>query len=228
MTVRVILLPGAGGASAYWDKVVPFLEADGHEAVAVELPADDESAGLPEYVEVAHATCAGADELLVAAQSMGGFTAVMLADRLVREGRTVRGLVLLNAMIPAPGETPGDWWEAVGSDAARIEAAEAGGYSTDFELGTYFLHDLDQETVALLMQGGKDEVDAAFASPCAVTEWPDVPTRVVSGADDRFFPLVLQQRVARARLGLEPTVVPGGHLAALSYPAEVARALLLI
>ncbi|RZI93457.1 MAG: alpha/beta hydrolase [Microbacterium sp.] len=226
--MRIVLLPGAGGAAAYWDKVVPLLEAEGHEAVAVELPADDETSGLPEYVEVAHAACAGADELLVVAQSMGGFTAVMLTDRLVREGRTVLGLVLLNAMVPAPGETPGAWWEAVGSEAARLEAAEAGGYATEFDLDTYFLHDLDEETTALLMQGGKDEVDAAFATPCAVEEWPDVPTRVVVGADDRFFPLALQQRVARERIGVEPTVVPGGHLAALSYPAEVARALLLV
>jgi len=225
--MRIVLLPGAGGAAAYWDKVVPILEAEGHEAVAVELPADDEAAGLPEYVEVAHAACAGAEEVLVVAQSMGGFTGVLLADRLVREGRTVLGLVFLNAMVPLPGETPGEWWDAVDSEGARLAAAEAGGYPTDFELDAYFLHDLDEDTRALLMQGGKDEVEAAFVSPCDVEAYPDVPVRAVAGAEDRFFPLALQQRVARERLGVEPTVVPGGHLAALSYPADVARALLL-
>lgn len=225
--MRVVLLPGAGGAAAYWDKVVPLLEAEGHEAVAVELPADDESAGLPEYVEVALAATGDANEVLVVAQSMGAFTAPMLVARLLAEGRTVVGLALLNAMVPTPGETPGDWWEAVGSEQARVEAAEEGGYPTEFELDAYFLHDLDEETTALLMAGGKDEVEAAFASPCAIETWPDVPTRVVAGSGDRFFPLALQQRVARERLGVEPTVVPGGHLCALSYPAEVARALLL-
>jgi hypothetical protein len=35
----------------------------------------------------------------------------------------------------------------------------------------------------------------------------------------------LQQRVARERLGVEPDLVPGGHLAALSRPAELAAAL---
>ncbi|MCX6397324.1 MAG: alpha/beta hydrolase [Propionibacteriales bacterium] len=225
--MRVVLLPGAGGAAAYWDQVVPLLEAEGHQAVAVELPSDDGSAGLPEYVAVAHAACEGADELLVVAQSMGGFTAPMLVDRLLREGRTVLGLVLLNAMVPLPGETPGQWWDAVSSEAARVDAAEAGGWSTDFDLETYFLHDLDEETTALLLQGGKDEVEAAFVSPCDVPAWPAVPTRVIAAAGDRFFPLALQQRVARDRLGVEPTVVPGGHLAALSHPVEVARAVLL-
>jgi pimeloyl-ACP methyl ester carboxylesterase len=225
--MRIVLLPGAGGAAAYWDKVVPLLEAEGHQALAVELPADDESAGLPAYVDIAHAVCGEKDEVLVVAQSMGAFTGAMLADRLVGEGRTVLGLVFLNAMVPAPGESPGEWWDAVDSESARVAAAQEGGWPTDFELGAYFLHDLDAETRALLMQGGKDEVEAAFVSPCGIEEWPDVPTRVVSGAEDRFFPLALQQRVARERLGLEPTVVPGGHLAALSHPAEVARAILL-
>lgn len=225
--MRVILLPGAGGAAAYWSRVVPLIEAEGHEAVAVELPADDESAGLPAYVDVAHAACEGADELLVVAQSMGGFTAPMLVDRLLSEGRTVLGLVYVNAMVPLPGETPGEWWDAVGAEPARLEAAGVGGWPTEFDVDTYFLHDQDEETVAILMDGGKDEVDAAFMTPCAIEAHPDVPTRAVAGADDRFFPLGFQQRVARDRLGVEPTVVPGGHLAALSFPAEMARAVLL-
>ena len=45
---------------------------------------------------------------------------------------------------------------------------------------------------------------------------------MISGRDDRFFPLEFQRRVAKDRLGLEVDVVPGGHLAALSYPAEMA------
>jgi pimeloyl-ACP methyl ester carboxylesterase len=44
---------------------------------------------------------------------------------------------------------------------------------------------------------------------------------VISGRDDRFFPLEFQRRLAKDRLGLDVDVVPGGHLAALSYPAEL-------
>jgi pimeloyl-ACP methyl ester carboxylesterase len=44
---------------------------------------------------------------------------------------------------------------------------------------------------------------------------------VITGRDDRFFPLEFQQRVARERLGLEPDIVPGGHLVALSHPIEL-------
>ena len=44
-----VLIPGAGGAAWYWHRVVPLLQAAGHDAVAVDLPADDPAAGLPEY-----------------------------------------------------------------------------------------------------------------------------------------------------------------------------------
>jgi pimeloyl-ACP methyl ester carboxylesterase len=50
-----------------------------------------------------------------------------------------------------------------------------------------------------------------------------VPIRVISASDDRLFPVDLQERVARARLGITPERLPGGHLVALSRPEELAR-----
>lgn len=41
-----VLIPGAGGAAWYWHRVEPKLRALGHDVVAVDLPGDDESAGL--------------------------------------------------------------------------------------------------------------------------------------------------------------------------------------
>jgi pimeloyl-ACP methyl ester carboxylesterase len=49
---------------------------------------------------------------------------------------------------------------------------------------------------------------------------------VIASADDRFFPLEFQQRIARERLGKETHVVPGGHLLALARPDELAEQLL--
>jgi hypothetical protein len=51
-----ILIPGAGGRAWYWHLVAPKLREHGHEAVAVELPAADDQARLPEYADsVVHA-----------------------------------------------------------------------------------------------------------------------------------------------------------------------------
>ncbi|MFL6022537.1 MAG: alpha/beta fold hydrolase [Marmoricola sp.] len=225
---HVVLIPGAGGAGWYWSRVVPILEAAGHTTVALDLPADDESAGLPEYVELAVSACADHSDLLLVGQSLGGFTAVMAADQLCRNGRAPRGLVLLNAMVPVFGETPGEWWGAVDSEPERLAAAEAGGWSTDpYDLEDYFLHDVDPAVAAEGEQHQHNEAEAVFTSVCDIEAWPPVPTRILAGANDRFFPLSLQLRVARARVGIEPEIVPGGHLAALSQPEAVAAAILL-
>jgi len=212
-----VLIPGAGGTGSYWYRVVPLLEARGHQAIAVDLPGDDTSAGLPEYAGLVTAAIGGRRDVVLVAQSMGGFTAPMVCAHV-----PVSLLVLVNAMIPRPGETPGAWWGNTGSEEARVAAARDGGYPAEFDLDTYFLHDLPAEVLASGQASGSPEADIAFGQPCAIDRWPDVPTRVIAGRDDRFFPLEFQRRLAKDRLGLDVDVVPGGHLAALSHPAELA------
>ncbi|PVZ08940.1 alpha/beta fold hydrolase [Actinomycetospora cinnamomea] len=46
---------------------------------------------------------------------------------------------------------------------------------------------------------------------------------VVVGRDDRFFPADFQVRLARGRAGVEPVVLPGGHLIALARPDVLVR-----
>lgn len=211
-----VLVPGAGGAAWYWHRVVPELRARGHEAVAVDLPGADESAGLPEYADAVAEAIGGRHDVVLVAQSMGGFTAPVVCARI-----PLRLLVLLNAMIPLPGETPGAWWDNTGWESARVAAARSGGYPAEFDLATYFLHDVPAEVVATGEGHNFPEADIAFGQPCAIERWPDVPTRVLAGRDDRFFPLEFQRRIAGERLGAPVDSVPGGHLVALSRPVEL-------
>jgi pimeloyl-ACP methyl ester carboxylesterase len=215
-----VLVPGAGGAAWYWHLVAPELRAAGHEAVAVDLPAADESAGLPEYADLVAAAGGGRDDVVLVAQSLGGFTAPLACAR-----APVKLLVLVNAMIPAPGETAGQWWDHTGWEAARVAAAKAAGYATEFGLETYFLHDVPTGVAAAGEAHQWPEADVVFGQPCGFERWPDVPTRVLAGTGDRFFPLEFQRRVARERLGLRTDETPGGHLAALSHPAALAQRL---
>ncbi len=219
------LIPGAGGAAWFWHRLAPLLDAAGHRAAPIDLPGDDESAGLPEYAALVESAIDPAltrgDDVVLVAQSLGGFTAPIVASR-----RPVTGIVLLNAMVPLPGETPGSWWDAVGQSQARIAAARAGGWPEEFDVDTYFLHDVDPEVAAEGEPYQRPEADIVFGSACDIADWPDVPTRVVAGADDRFFPVELQRRVACERLGADIDLIPGGHLAALSHPRELAAYLL--
>jgi pimeloyl-ACP methyl ester carboxylesterase len=216
-----VLIPGAGGVAWYWHLVTPLLQAAGHEAVAVDLPGDDPKAGLPEYTDLVLKAIGGRRDVVLVAQSLGGFTAPLVAER-----ASLRSLILVNAMVPVPGETPGAWWDATGAIQARVEAADAGGYTRDFDEAVYFLHDVPPSVVRAGAPHQHPESDAVFGSICDFTAWPSVPTRVIVGADDRFFPAAFQREVARQRLGLTVEILPGGHLMALSRPHDLANALL--
>ncbi len=216
-----ILVPGAGGSAWYWHRVVPLLRDAGHQAIAVDLPGDDESAGLPEYARLVTKAIGDRDDVVLVAQSLGAFTAPMVAAAV-----PVRSLVFVNAMIPAPGETPGAWWDNTGAPQAREDAARQRGYPAEFDLAVYFLHDVPPDVAAAGEPYQRPEAPAVFWSPCEFDAWPPVRTRVAVGADDRFFPAAFQQAVARERLGLDAEVLAGGHLIALSRPAALASYLL--
>lgn len=225
MIVRTfVLVPGAGGDSWYWHRVTPLLAGAGHRAVAVGLPAADDSAGLADYAATVERACAGHDDVVLVAQSLAGLVAPIVATR-----RPVRELVLVNAMIPAPGETGGEWWANTRQHAAWVAKAERDGrvVGDQFDAAAEFFHDVPEEvTAAALARGEPQQSDRILADPCPLASWPDVPTRVAAGEDDRLFPLEFQRRIAAERLGLDVDVLPGGHLTALSQPATLASYLL--
>src|SRR5437016_1045393 len=98
-----VLIHGAGSDAWYWHRVVPLLRARGHDVVAPDLPCDDDSAGLAEYTDAVVDAVGDRRDLVVVAQSMAGFTAPLVCGRL-----RVGLLVLVAAMVPLPGEAPGD------------------------------------------------------------------------------------------------------------------------
>ena len=199
----------------------PILVEAGHEAIAVDLPGDDTTAGLQRYTELVVEAIGSRPEVVLVAGSLGGFTAPLVCERV-----PVRDLVLVNAMIPVPGERARDWWAHTGAQEAQEEAARGGGYGP-FDLATYFLHDVDAKVAAEGERYQRPEADIAFDSVCDFTAWAATPIRVLAGADDRFFPVGLQRRVARERLGVEADVLPGGHLLPLVHPQLVGEYLLL-
>ena len=218
------LIPGAGGAAWYWSRVVPLLCAAGHRVVAVDLPAADPAAGLVEYADAVCGAVADLTEpLVVVGQSMGAYTAPMVAARVA-----TRALVLVNPMVPAPGESAGEWWAATGQAAARAAYLDRIGLGrTTFDEIEDFFHDVPADVRAeALALGEPAQADTPFGQPWPLRAWPDVPTSVIAGSDDRLFPLGFQRRVVRDRLGLDVEVMPGGHLMALSRPRELARLLM--
>lgn len=221
MGATFVLVPGAGGNASYWSRLVPELERRGHRAVPVDLPQDDPELDLADWAALVDAAIPDTEPLVVVAQSLGGFLAPLLRC-------PVHRLVLLNAMIPSPRESPDEWWGATGSGEAMRAADLAAGRNTEFDLEQHFLHDLDDEArAALFAEQPREPSSRAMAQPAPFDRWPAVPTTVLIGRDDRFFPADFQRRVAQERLGEDVHVVeiPGGHLVAVAAPDVVAEQL---
>lgn len=216
-----VLIPGAGGMAWYWHRAAPLIRAAGHETIAVDLPGDDPRAGLAAYAEIVIRAIAERSDVILVAQSLAGFTAPLVCARV-----PVRMLVFVNAMIPKPGETAGEWWAATGAVEARKQAAARRGYSAEFDAGTYFLHDVPENVLRAGPAKPRDQADTVFGEPCRFERLPDIPVHVLGGRDDRFFPIKFQRRIARDRLGREVEDIAGGHLVALSNAEGLVERLL--
>ena len=217
MTTTFVLIPGAGGDAWFWHRLVPELERRGHAALPVELPSGDDSAGLEAYTDAVVAAIGDRSPVVLVAQSMGGLTAPLVCAR-----APVELLVLLNAMIPLPGETGGEWWSGTGQGPAQAAYLRELGLPEEPDDVTTYFHDVPADVVAEAMTQEFAQSGRPFEDPWPLDRWPDVPTRVVAGRDDRLFPLEFQRKIAAERLGLDVDDVPGGHCLALSRPAELA------
>ena len=218
-----VLIHGAGSDSWYWHLVVPELQARGHHVVAPDLPVDDDSAGLSEYTDVVvQAIDDDRSDLVVVAQSLGGFTAPLVCERV-----PVSLMILVAAMVPRPGESPGDWWANTGHEQAKRAQDEREGRPADgdFDPMVTFFHDLPPDVAAEAMHHGKDQSGTPFEKTWPLAAWPDVPTRFLLCRNDRMFPAEFMRRVVRDRLGITPDEIDGGHLPALGRPKELVERL---
>ncbi|QYC42304.1 Alpha/beta hydrolase family protein [Nonomuraea coxensis DSM 45129] len=205
------LIHGGGGSAFDWHLVEAELRDRGHDTVAVDLPMSDPRSGLWDYADAVVRAAGGRRPLVVVAHSWGGFVAPLVCAR-----APAAALVLVTAMIPAPGEPPDDWWERSGRPPSGI----------DDEHELYF-HDVPRDLARRVADhdgalAATVSVDRAGREPWPLPAWPDVPTRYLLCRDDRFFTPGFVRRHVGERLGITPDEMPGGHMVMLSRPAELA------
>jgi pimeloyl-ACP methyl ester carboxylesterase len=217
-----VFIHGAADSAWYWHLLEPELRDRGHEVVAMDLPCEDDSAGLTEYADTVIDAIGDRTDLALVAQSFGGFTAPLVCERV-----PVDLMVLVAAMIPAPGEAPDDYWTNTQYAASASEGAEGGEDADDERAATIatFYHDVPADLATEALRHGRHQSEARMKEPSPLKAWPDVPTRVLLCRDDRMFPAKWLRRVVKERLGITPDEIDGGHCIALSRPKELARRL---
>jgi hypothetical protein len=222
--VTFVLIRGAGIEPGVWRWTIEELQALDHRGVAPRLPLDDPNVGPSAHANaVVQAVRGLRGPLVVVGQSLGAFAASIVPTR-----TEVAGLVLLAPMIPAPGQTAGQWWAAVNhAEAIAPLTRRLGPMSTwgAEELSEVLLHDVPADIASVAEQFIGAPGPGMFREPWPLRAWPEVPTRVLAPREDRLFPLSFQPRVAHERLGLLVEEMPGGHVPMLARPGELVERL---
>lgn len=213
-----VLIHGAGDVGWYWHLVEDELRGRGHDAVAPDLPCDDDSAGLREYAAVVVDAIGDRSDIVVVGTSFGGYTAALVADQV--PGRV---LVLVNGMIPTPGEKGEDWFANTGwEQAVARRAALDGGKTGHPDPFVTFYHDVPRALAEEALSRERRQSETPGREPWPLGDRPSVPTAFVLCTEDRFFPDDFMRRVVTERLGIVPDEIHAGHCVALSRPVELA------
>jgi pimeloyl-ACP methyl ester carboxylesterase len=203
---------GAGDVGWYWHLVEADLRDRRHETVAPDLPIEDDRAGLSRYADVVVDAVGGRPDVVVVAQSFGGYVAPIVADRI-----DARLIVLVAGMIPSPGETAEEMFRTT---AWRSEELD------DPSPIEVFYHDVPRPLAEeALARGDRRQSDTPGTEPWPLAAWPSIPTRFILCRNDRFFPAGWLRPLVVRRLGIEPDEIDSGHCPALSRPRELATLL---
>ncbi|SDX69705.1 Pimeloyl-ACP methyl ester carboxylesterase [Amycolatopsis xylanica] len=217
-----VLIHGAGDVGWAWHLLEAELRGNGHDTVAPDLPIEDDSAGLADYVDsVVEAVGDRDGDVVVVGHSFGGIVAPLVAERL-----SAKVIVLLAGMIPAPGETTNDWWGNTGYSAASAKAAKQdGGLTGNPDPFVSFYNGVPRELAEQAMSKERGQSESAMNDPWPLKKWPDITTKFILATEDRFFPPAFFQKLVKERLNITPDEVAACHCAALSKPKEIAALL---
>ena len=225
------LVHGGAHGGACWDLLVAELRDRGHEVVAPDLPIGDPTATLTDHAQVVVDAIGDHGDVVVVAHSLGGLVGPIVASMIDADL-----LVMLAAMIPMPGETCLELWEATGyapavpdGDGGTVDVAADGGVDADQDtiLGAgaaiaAFYHDVPREIALDAVSKLRDQDMAMMTEPWPLAAWPTRPTRYLLCRDDRILPPDWSRRVAVERLGITPDEIDGSHSPFLARPAELA------
>jgi pimeloyl-ACP methyl ester carboxylesterase len=227
-TSSFALVHGAWHGAWCWQRVLPAIESRGHRAIAIELSSDRAGSRPTDYAaEIERALDGWPADVILVGHSFGG-----LAIPLVAQRRPLGMLVYLAALIPEPGRSLSDQFEAgerilIAEGGRELDPAGEVSRWVDRDAAVEALyHDCSDRDAAWAFSRLRPQSRAAQGEPCPLERLPGVETAYVVCRDDRMMSNEWARRQAEARLGVRPIELPGGHSPFLSRPRALADLLI--
>jgi pimeloyl-ACP methyl ester carboxylesterase len=238
LAMRFTLVHGGCHGAYAWERLIPELEALGHEAVAMDWPGHgtkrDQVPTFDGFRESVLAYLRPGDILV--AHSTGCMVATLAADAAPER---VRHFVFLAGPLPVEGRT---FFESMGGGATdsgpRIQGNTDVGadrfikftedgtsiYFTPDGARQVFYHDLDPDTLQWALQRlSRLRVDHLLTDKISVPRFweAELPRSFIQNTDDHAFPASLAEEHCR-RLGVTPLTIEGSHSPFFTRPKELA------
>ncbi len=239
------LVHGAFQGAWCWDLLIPYLEAQGHKTVAMDLPIEDTSASLSQWADVVLAALPKTDDdIVLVGHSMAG-TVILL----VAEARPVRQLVFLTALIACPGNSTLDQFahhlDSESLKSLNYQSREPSNlkyfedepyifnpvsvgkdFSDEAVLRELFYHDCQPDVMSWALSKTRRQESMAYIFEVnPLKSLPNVEYKYILCTDDRIISPVWSRYAARKRLGVDAIELPGGHCPHLSRPDRLASVL---
>lgn len=223
MQSTFVLVHGAFGRPEALTPTIPFLEALGHKATAVDLPCEDPAADLTSYAAAVVDVLRSIDgRRVLVGHSAGGATAVLAATQI-----HVDALVLVTALVPQPGRS---MFEVAGEEmASALESISIdhgdGTRSMNFEMISSMVP-IDQRGAVLqhLRSTTRRQGWLPLSQPWPGSQLPKKSTTYVVCTEDNTVPPELQRTFAAA-IGVDPIEIASDHDVFALKPQELANLL---
>lgn len=230
-----VLIPGAMHGRWTWDRIVPLLEAAGHEVIAPDLPGMGTNMSIPvedvtladwgDFVAglVREAHERGGAPVVLAGHSRGG---LVIGEAAERVPELLAGLIYVTALLVPPGQSVADLTghrpDPKAPPIAREALAAMG--------RTLFYSSCSPEDADWAISNLLREPMQVISTPATVTwdRWGRVPRAFIECSEDRVISLE-KQRDMRAIAPCDPVVtLEADHSPFLCTPEALAKAMLEI
>ena len=213
----IVLVHGAFADALGWQRLIPILQRDGYDVVAVENPLESLKGDIETTKRLIDAQTR---PVVLVGHSYGGavITGAAAGDP------KVKALVYLEAFGPADGEPVGAFGDKYPADLSKALRPDSAGFLT-VDRGQFhkdFAADVPAGDAAVMAATQKPLSSSVFTASVPVAAWKTIPSwYVVSKRDHAINPDL--ERFYAKRMHAHTTEVDASHVAFISHPTEIAK-----
>ncbi|HET6976475.1 MAG TPA: alpha/beta hydrolase [Pyrinomonadaceae bacterium] len=217
MKTSVVLVHGAFADGSGWGDVIPLLEKQGYDVIAVQNPLtsyDDDVATTRRVID------AQKNPVVLVGHSYGGAVITKAAVG----AANVRALVYVAAFAPDAGENLGALLQQYPSKIGAALVPDAAGflYIDRAQFKEAFAGDVSDRDLSILSAAQKPINSQTFGQIYGPPAWKDIPSWYLRATEDHAINPELQRMFAE-RMGATTHEVKASHVAFVSQPATVVK-----